>query len=104
MLGEAKRDAAALDRLTDGVLQRFGDATPESTTKKRGDEVRQLAWRLWTTQPDFLLLVGPGVRQTYRVTVSPLRLRLLNRLPHASQLGFEQPPAQLLEPPRLTVT
>jgi hypothetical protein len=48
-LGEAKR-AAMLERLAHAVGKRFRDTPPGDENKRRGDEARQLAWRLWTTR------------------------------------------------------
>lgn len=57
--------------------QRFGDTPPGEDTKRRGDEARQLAWRLWTTQAPYLWLVGPRVRHAYRCSYDPLALQPL---------------------------
>ena len=50
VLGQAKRDSARLDRLRQAVLDRHGAQASEPETKRRGDEARQLAWRLWTVR------------------------------------------------------
>jgi hypothetical protein len=42
------------------VRQRFRPAPPGEETKRRGDEARQLAWRLWLTRAPCLCLVAPG--------------------------------------------
>jgi hypothetical protein len=86
VLGEAKRDAAMLDKLVAGVEGRYREAAPEPDSKKRGDEVRQLAWRLWAVRPTFLWLIGPGVRSAFRCSFDPLRLEPLDFLPEAERL------------------
>lgn len=52
VLGEAKRSTRALAPLARGVVSRFFEsAAPSEASKRRGDEQRQLAWRLWTVAP-----------------------------------------------------
>ncbi len=62
VLGEAKRAGAMLDKLLDDVLARFSTEAPGPESKRRGDEARQLAWRLWSVRPSRLWLIGPGRR------------------------------------------
>jgi hypothetical protein len=88
VLGEAKRESPMLDRIAKGVVERFGSTAPTEDSKKRGDEVRQLAWRLWTTRAPYLWLVGPGARQGYACSYGPLRLERLAALPKAQDLGL----------------
>jgi hypothetical protein len=101
VLGEAKRAAAMLERLAQAIGQRFGDAPPGEDTKRRGDEARQLAWRLWTTRAPYLWLVGPGVRHAYRCRYDPLALQPIPSLPAADNLGLASAPTAALGPPRL---
>lgn len=63
VLGEAKRSTPALAALARGAVHRFGDTAPTDDTKRRGDEQRQLAWRLWTVAPQLTWLIGPGHRE-----------------------------------------
>lgn len=66
VLGEAKRAAGMLDPLIAAIRERFSQVQPGEETKRRGDEARQLAWRLWRTGAPCLWLVGPGIRRAYR--------------------------------------
>lgn len=101
VLGEAKRDAAMLTKLRAACLARFSGRAPGPDSKKRGDEARQLAWRLWTIGAPYTWLIGPGARQAYRTSLAPLRLDVLPQLPNASVLGLEHRPAGRLSPPAL---
>jgi hypothetical protein len=101
VLGEAKRESSMLDRLATGVVERFASAAPIDDSKKRGDEVRQLAWRLWTTHAPYLWLVGPGSRQAYACSYEPLRLERLAALPNARDLGLHGMCPEPLEVPDL---
>ncbi len=101
VLGEAKRDVAMLDKLRASMLERFASQEPGPETKKRGDEARQLAWRLWATKAPYCWLVGPGHRPAYRVGLSPLTFELLPGLPSASALGLDHLPPRPLAPPVL---
>jgi hypothetical protein len=99
VLGEAKRNNRMLIKLRDDCLTRFGSTAPSVETKKRGDESRQLAWRLWTVAPSYTWLIGPGERSAYATSVGPLRLEPLKGLPAASELGLAaEPPAHLAPP------
>jgi hypothetical protein len=101
VLGEAKRAATMLDSLATAVRQRFGHAQPGEDSKRRGDEARQLAWRLWLTRTPYLWLVGPGVRQAYRCAYDPLVLHRIPSLPTATEQGLAHRPPTLLFPPML---
>ncbi|KRF29479.1 hypothetical protein ASG91_00120 [Phycicoccus sp. Soil802] len=101
VLGEAKRSTPALVTLALRAIERFGDAAPSDETKRRGDEQRQLAWRLWAVAPDFTWLIGPGHREAFVTGIDPLRLESLPRLPPAAELGLDHAPAEQLPPPRL---
>jgi hypothetical protein len=101
VLGEAKRDVGALTSLREGMLRRFGDSEPSLDSKKRGDEQRQLAWRLWTVRPDTTWLIGPGYRGAFRTSTSPLVLDPLPSLPTARELGLDHRPPGRLAPPDL---
>lgn len=101
ILGEAKRDTGALESLREGVLSRFGDKAPGPETKKRGDEQRQLAWRLWTVRPRLTWLIGPGCRAAFATSAPPLQLTALPRLPDAEALGLAHRPARMMTPPAL---
>jgi hypothetical protein len=101
VLGEAKRAAEMLDDLRAQVEVRFASAPPSPESKHRGDEARQLAWRLWTVQPPFLWLIAPGKRVAYRCTLDPLRLVRIDGLPSAAVLHLDGSPAGMLEPPHL---
>ncbi len=75
VLGEAKRDNAMFPKLLASIDERFRNGAPSPGSKKRGDEPRQLAWRLWTLRPAYLWLIGPGQRRTaYRCSFDPLQL------------------------------
>lgn len=102
VLGEAKRSTPALATLARGAVERFRDVAPTDDTKRRGDEQRQLAWRVWTVAPQLTWLIGPGHREALRTSTDPLRLESLPQLPHAADLGLAHAPAQRLSPPVLT--
>jgi hypothetical protein len=102
VLGEAKRDAAMLSRLMRGMAERFAHSAPDDVSKKRGDEVRQLAWRVWTIGPDWLWLIGPDTRNAFRCQSAPLRFGRVEALPKAADVGLDHRPPKHLEPPRLT--
>lgn len=101
VLGEAKRSTPALATLARGAVERFGDAPPTYATKRRGDEQRQLAWRLWAVAPRFTWLIGPGHREAFRTSLRPLRLEPLPELPQAADLELIHAPAEQLKPPQL---
>ena len=101
VLGEAKRSAAMLDKLLDDVRSRFSRAAPGPDTKRRGDEARQLAWRMWSIRPARLWLIAPGVLRSFVCTFEPLRLQEEREAPTASVLGLERRPDAMLVPPRL---
>ena len=101
VLGEAKRDTAMIEKLRSDLLRRFSTSSPGDETKRRGDEARQLAWRLWTVRPDYLWLIGPGERTAYQCRFDPLRLDRLAELPTASGLGLAADPGRQLPPPHL---
>jgi hypothetical protein len=102
ILGEAKRAAGMLDPLIHAVRQRFSRTQPGEQTRRRGDEARQLAWRLWLTRTPYLWLVGPGVRHAYRCTVdNQLQVDPIPSLPSAGELGLAHRPATQLSPPTL---
>ncbi|MFG2021457.1 hypothetical protein [Actinomadura geliboluensis] len=103
VLGEAKRDTGALKRLREGMLSRFADEAPGPETKKRGDEQRQLAWRLWTIRPRCTWLIGPGHRAAFATSAPPLQLTPLPRLPDAEALDLAHRPARMLAPPALAI-
>ena len=98
ILGEAKRDTPALTVLREGVLDRFSRAAPGPETTKRGDEQRQLAWRLWTVRPAITWLIGPGHREAFTTKTNPLRLSSLPDLPAAADLELDHRPARMLAP------
>ena len=81
VLGEAKRNVAMLDPLLAGVTERFSGDAPGESSKKRGDEARQLAWRLWTVRAPYCWMIAPGARPAYRVETEPLVLSPLTSLP-----------------------
>lgn len=101
VLGEAKRDTKMLARLLEAVGSRFAQGAPGEESKKRGDEARQLAWRLWRVQPDFCWLVAPGMRIAYQCEHAPLRPSALGHLPPAAEIGLDHRPRRPLRPPRL---
>ncbi|GAA1738466.1 hypothetical protein [Nonomuraea bangladeshensis] len=100
--GEAKRSNASLTVLRERVQQRFAKEPPGEETKKRGDEARQLAWRLWTVSPEVTWLIGPGHREAYRTAIHPLRLDPIPELPHARALGLDHEPSQPIAIPDLS--
>jgi hypothetical protein len=102
VLGEAKRSVPMLEKLLLSMADRFVALPPSPETKKRGDEARQLAWRLWTVKPSYILLAGPGVRRGYECTVAPLHLTRLADLPRATALGLDRRPPRPLAPPTLS--
>ncbi|ABL81780.1 MULTISPECIES: hypothetical protein [unclassified Nocardioides] len=102
VLGEAKRDTAMLATLRANVENRYSATAPDMSAAK--DEVRQLAWRLWTVAPDYTWLIGPNHRLAFETRPSPLRLQLTSggRLPPAANLGLDgQPPVAMMPPPKL---
>lgn len=101
VLGEAKRECSMLDRLRTACISRFGEAPPGVGTKKRGDEARQLAWRLWTVKPTYTWLIGPGQYDAYRTHTNPLRLDREAQLPAAKEVGLHHEPPTPLTPPNL---
>ncbi|MEU8799557.1 hypothetical protein [Spirillospora sp. NPDC048819] len=101
ILGEAKRDTGALKPLREGALSRFADKAPGPETKKRGDEQRQLAWRLWTVRPRLTWLIGPGYRAAFATSSPPLQLTALPRLPDAVALDLAHRPTRMMPPPAL---
>ncbi len=101
VLGEAKRDVTMLAPLVRGMEERFSSTPPDDDSKKRGDEARQLAWRVWTVAPPWLWLIGPGTRQAFRCATAPLSLDEAESLPPASELGLDHRPPRQLEPPNL---
>lgn len=101
VLGEAKRSNVMLDRLLGQVLDRFAEHPPGPETKKRGDEARQLAWRLWAARPSRLWLIGPGSVRSWECSYDPLRLVEEPAPPRAEDLGLAARPAGMLTPPRL---
>ncbi|HEY0693282.1 MAG TPA: hypothetical protein VGD71_30100 [Kribbella sp.] len=103
VVGEAKRSTMALIALRQRVLERFSDRPPGEETKKRGDEARQLAWRLWTVSPRLTWLIGPGHREAYETSLWPLRLSARPTLPHARELGLEHAPAEPIAMPKLLI-
>jgi hypothetical protein len=101
VLGEAKRDVGMLDALLDEIRERFSDIPPGPETKKRGDEARQLAWRLWAVRAPLLWLIAPNCRRAFACGYDPLRLIEVGELPSASAAGLAHVPPQRLGPPRL---
>jgi hypothetical protein len=101
VLGEAKRDVAMLDALLAAVRERFTDAPPGPETKKRGDEARQLAWRLWSVRPPLLWLIGPASRRAFACGYDPLQLIEVGALPDATAAGLAHALVARLEPPNL---
>lgn len=97
VLGEAKKESKDLDRLEAGLFRHL-DAEPEP---KRGDEPRQLAWRLWVTRAPYLWLIGPSDRRAFECSYDPLRPDRIDALPHASTLGLDADPGRMLPPPQL---
>lgn len=74
VLGKAKREAGMLAKLLASISQRYATSAPGDDTKRRGDEARQLAWRLWTVRPQYCWLIAPGQRVAYACDFDPLRL------------------------------
>lgn len=74
VLGEAKRAGAMREKLLDDVLARFSTEAPTPGSKRRGDEARQLAWRLWSVRPSRLWLIGPGIVRSFVCDFEPLSL------------------------------
>jgi hypothetical protein len=101
VLGEAKRDVGMLATLRDSMIRRFADAAPGEDSKRRGDEARQLAWRIWTVEPDYIWLIAPGRRDAFRCRTAPLHLEPLQGLPPAGHLGLAKAPPTQLPIPRL---
>lgn len=99
VLGEAKREYSLLGRLRSACISRFGQAPPGVETKKRGDEARQLAWRLWTVKPTYTWLIGPGQYDAYRTHTNPLQLDREAQLPAASEVGLDHERPRPLIPP-----
>jgi len=97
LLGEAKKETKDLDKLERGLLAHL-DEVPEP---RRGDEPRQLAWRLFLTRAEYLWLVGPADGRAFVIGYDPLRISRLDRLPRAVELGLEQGPAAMMQPPVL---
>jgi hypothetical protein len=97
VLGEAKKESSDLDKLQSGLLSHQG----EPPTPKRGDEPRQLAWRLWVTRAPYLWLIGPSDRRAFRVDHEPLVLRPLDRLPGGGVMGLDEGPTEVMTPPVL---
>lgn len=101
VLGEAKREVGMLAKLLASISQRYANSAPGDETKRRGDEARQLAWRLWTVRPQYCWLIAPGQRMAYACDFDPQRLSGGGSLPQAHALGLGHRPPQLLRPPRL---
>lgn len=99
VLAEAKRAVAMLDKLVAAMNERFATEAPTDESKKRGDEARQLAWRLWTVRPRYLWLIAPGQRLAFECEFDPLRLEGVGDLPNAAQLGLDARPLQPLRLP-----
>ena len=97
VLGEAKKESRDLDRLVSGLLLHQG----EQPRPRRGDEPRQLAWRLWVTRAPYLWLIGPSDRRAYEVRYEPLRLVRRPQLPTGPDLGFDDGPSIMMIPPVL---
>jgi len=102
VLGEAKRGGDMLDKLVAAVQERFSTTPPSDESKKRGDEARQLAWRLWTVRPDLCWLIGPDERRAHQCAFEPLALRPIGPLPNAVELGLDTRPPRPLAPPSFT--
>lgn len=100
VLGEAKRSADMLPKLIVSMAARFATAIPGDETRKRGDEGRQLAWRLWTARPRYCWMIAPGQRLAYACDF-PLNLDPIGSLPRAEDLGLAERPPRALRPPRL---
>ena len=90
-----------LGKLAGAVIQRFGNVAPDDSSKRRGDEARQLAWRLWTVRPAYAWLIAPGERPAFACQFSPLRLVRTSALPSAADMDLDHAPPGLLPPPFL---
>lgn len=101
ILGEAKKDAPFLSKLASRAVERFAFEMPGLETKKSGDEIRQLAWRLWVTRAPYLWLIGPGTRLTFRCSYDPLRLDLIDDLPTVNELDLPNIFTGMMDPPNL---
>ncbi len=101
VLGEAKRDTRMLTQLVESVTTRFSEHSPDDASKKRGDEARQLAWRLWTVRPRYCWLIAPGVREAFQCSYEPFRLASVGGLPPAEHVGLGERPPRPLAVPRL---
>lgn len=101
VLGEAKREQGMLPKLVFSVSTRFSTAPPDDESKKRGDEARQLAWRLWTVRAPHCWLIAPGERFSYRCEFDPLLMLPAGGLPSARDLSLDHRPPRALQPPRL---
>ncbi|MGK5553002.1 hypothetical protein ACSNOI_15425 [Actinomadura kijaniata] len=99
--GEAKRSVPALTALRRRALERYSGAPPGPESKRRGDEARQLAWRLWNVAPRITWLVGPGHREAFLTCLDPLRLQPIPALPHARDLALDHEPPGPLPVPTL---
>jgi hypothetical protein len=97
VLGEAKKEATDLNKLEIGLLAH----QVEEPEPRRGDESRQLAWRLWVTRAPYLWLIGPSDRRAYRVDYEPLALTRLEDLPVGTTLGLVDGPERVMDPPVL---
>jgi hypothetical protein len=86
-----------LDKLEAGLLAHL----EEAPLPKRGDEPRQLAWRLWTTRAEYLWLIGPSDRRAFTVTYDPLAIEPILSLPPATDLGLHVGPPEMMPPPVL---
>lgn len=100
VLGEAKREVNMLPKLISAAVDRFGAAAPQDDSKRRGDEARQLAWRLWTVRSKYAWMIAPGQRDAYACEYAPLRMSPIG-MPKAAELGLEHPPPAHLGPPDL---
>lgn len=83
--GEAKKESRDLKKLLAGVTK-YAGAEPDFN---RGDEPRQLAWRLWRSRAPYLWLVGPSDRRAFFCSYEPLALVPLDSLPSAAMLGLD---------------
>lgn len=101
VLGEAKREVRMLDKLLEQMSARFAAAAPTEDSKRRGDEVRQLAWRLWAVRPERLWLIAPGVVRSWTCRFDPLVLTPEQELPTAASLGLAERPPATIPSPRL---
>lgn len=101
VLGAAKRGGAMLDKLLDEVRSRFSAQAPGPESKRRGDEARQLAWRLWSVRPSRLWLIGPGTVRSFVCSFDPLKLAEESSPPSAQDLGLRRAPDNMLSAPKL---